>query len=121
MSDPVLIEISTALGDIVAYLDKGPGSEVQSALVEAATALGDLVSAIEGQKAVDLAALVAAVNGLKLAAPAINVQVNPTPIQNYMPPTQVVVQPAGNVVTRIVFKLDHRGNIETADLIRSAG
>jgi len=111
MSETLLLEISTALGDIVAQLEK-PDEAVPKMLLEVSTALGDLVRATEERKALDLTALVAAVRALELQAPAVTVQSH-----NHMPPVQVVVQQNDIRVTKIKFKADHFGQFETAELV----
>ena len=114
MSDAVLTEISTALGDIVAHLDGKGGDATADRLLEVSTALGDMVAAMEARQALDLAPLVAAVKGLQLsvAAPAVQVDVHTAPAQ------VIVQQPSGRVV-KIKFKTDNYGHIESADLVWS--
>ena len=125
MSDAVLTEISTALGDIVAHLDRKDGGATADRLLEISTALGEMVAMLEAKRPIDTAPVVAAIKALKLtvtataAAPAVKVDVKPTPINFTPPPAQVVVQhPSGRVV-QIRFKTDRHGNIDTADLVWS--
>lgn len=121
MSDAVLTEISTALGDIVAHLDRKDGGATADRLLEISTALGEMVAMLEAKRPIDTAPVVAAIKALKLtaAAPAVKVEVKPTPINFTPPPAQVVVQhPSGRVV-QIRFKTDSIGRIETADLVWS--
>jgi hypothetical protein len=134
MSDAVLTEISTALGDIVAHLDGKKGDATADRLLEISTALGEMVAMMEDKRPVDVAPLVAAIKALKLTvtatAPTVKVDVKPTPVNvspapiyftpppmPAAPPAQVVVQhPSGRVV-QIKFKTDRYGNIDTADLV----
>jgi hypothetical protein len=116
MSDAVLTEISTALGDIVAHFDKSDET-LPALLTEIGTALGDLVRASEGRKILDLTALVSAVKALELKAPAVTVQA--PEVHNHMPPIQVVVNQPMERVTTITFHTNNRGQIETAKLVYS--
>lgn len=86
-------EVSSALADVVATLHK---RSENSALDEIASALADLAGALEKRQPIE--DMVAALKVLRIEAPAVNITVAPTPIQNMIQPSAVKVEimPADN-------------------------
>lgn len=82
-------EVSAALAETVDLLkaraDDTCGDEI-------ASSLADLVGLLEKRKAVDLTALVKAVQQLRITAPEVCVTVEPTPVQVTVQPAEVTVQ-----------------------------
>jgi hypothetical protein len=72
-AEALLNELSAALADLVA--------QAKASSDEVASGLADVVAALEKRQGADLAPVVAAIRELRITAPAINVQVEPTPVQ----------------------------------------
>lgn len=109
----LLGEVSAGLAEIVESF-----STRQTSADEMASALADIHSAIENHKAQPLTELVAAIQSLRIQAPAVTVtnQVQPTPIQNHMPQPLVQilerVQPREYKVHSVVY--DNHDRLQSA-------
>lgn len=88
-------EVSGALADVVTALQ---ARSEDSALNDISSSLADLVATLEKRSAQPMGELVAAIKALRIEAPAVNVTVSPTPIQNVIQPAPVKVEimPADN-------------------------
>lgn len=87
----LLNEISTALSDILGTFERRAAAEDEGKELQAIQALTD------------------AIKGLKLTAPAVTVQVNPTPIENHVTvpaPVVTVTTDKGRRVAR--WEIDHQ-------------
>lgn len=114
-NDTIMLELATALGDIVAHFDASAEDSVQSRLLEVSTALAEIGQALDARdKPLDLSPLVAAVKTLRLTVTS-PVTVSPTPINFTPPPAQIVVEKPR--VKSIKVNTDWQGRIESLDLI----
>lgn len=82
-SDAALNEISTALVEIVGYLESQPNAKAIEALGRIATGIGQLVNTVAEREQLDLSPIAQALNQLKLS---------PTFAPTFSP--QITVQPA---------------------------
>lgn len=93
----LLNEIRGALADVVVSIQK---REENSALDDIAASLAELSEALSGMGGRQTGDLLNAVKAIRITAPAVNITVSPTPIQNNLPApvVQFVERPQANVV-----------------------